>query len=162
MAERIDEAALPVSSPRHWMVPDGIETTVRACLHRARNERVGIVGEDLYPCRGRTQLHRSFPTVVLRFAESIGAPSISIPTTDPRFQSSVTPSACLYHARAAGASATASMTVINDWCLNVTITSTENGRVAHPLTFTFHSNSVLGLVDAGDRTGRETRGQAPG
>src|SRR5438876_9115838 len=58
---------------------------------------------------------------------NIGAPSISIPTTDPRFQSSVAPSARVYHASAAGASATASITDITGRLLDVTtLSSPEN------------------------------------
>src|SRR5439155_12956461 len=69
VAERIDEAALPVSSPRHLMVPDAVETALRARLHRPSNERIWIIAEHLHSRGGRAQLQRSFPTVLLRFAE---------------------------------------------------------------------------------------------
>jgi hypothetical protein len=69
MAEWIDETALPVSSPRHLMIPDWVEITVRAGLHRPSDERVRVVAKDLNSCRGHTELHRSFPTVLLRLSE---------------------------------------------------------------------------------------------
>src|SRR5688572_22610342 len=43
------------------------------------------------------------------------APAISKPITDPKFQSSVAPSASLYQAQAAGASMTANITEITNW-----------------------------------------------
>jgi len=56
-----------------------------------------------------------------------------MPTTPPRFQSSVAPSACLYHASAAGASGTASIMEIKGWRLDITITSADYGACCNRL-----------------------------
>jgi hypothetical protein len=44
------------------------------------------------------------------FPTKNGAPAISRPATDPRFHSSMAPSACVYYATAFGASGTATIT----------------------------------------------------
>ena len=49
MAERIDEASLPVNSPRRLVVAYLVDRTVRPSRHRAVNKAVGVVCEHLDP-----------------------------------------------------------------------------------------------------------------
>jgi len=67
--ERVDEAALPVRSPRHLMVPDTGETALGARLQSASDQRIRVVAEHLHSGRRCTELRRSLPAVLLRLTE---------------------------------------------------------------------------------------------
>ncbi len=69
VSERVDEAALPVSSPRHLMVPGAGETALRARLQSASDQRIRIVAEHLHPGRRCTELRWSLPAVLRRLTE---------------------------------------------------------------------------------------------
>jgi hypothetical protein len=43
VAERVDEAALPVKAPRHLMVTDLVDAAVRAGCHGPFDESIGVV-----------------------------------------------------------------------------------------------------------------------
>src|SRR6185437_557206 len=65
VAERVDEASLPVNAPWRLMVADLVDAAVRAGCHGAFDESVRVVGEDLDshgPGAGRG---RGVPAVVL-------------------------------------------------------------------------------------------------
>src|SRR5512139_2592411 len=69
MAERIDEAALPMSPPWCLMVPNGVAAPLCARPYRLRDEGIGIVAEHLNPCRRGAQPFRAFPAIPLRLAD---------------------------------------------------------------------------------------------
>ena len=102
VADRVDEASLPVNAPWRLTVADLVDAAVRAGCHGTFDESVRVVGEDLdshglVPATaGASQpLFSGSPT-------KTGAPAMLNPATRPRFHSSVAPSACLYQSTEPG------------------------------------------------------------
>ena len=112
VAERVDEAALPVNAPGCLVITDLVDATVGTGLDGPVDEAVGIVDEYLNPDGSRAKGSRGVPAVVLGLAEKERAPATVSPTTPPRSHSLLAPSACAYHRAAAEASGTASITEI--------------------------------------------------
>src|SRR6516225_12037587 len=69
VAERVDEAALPVNAPGRLVVTDLVDTAVGASGHGAVDEAVRVLDEHLDPDRPRAKGGRCVPTVALGFAE---------------------------------------------------------------------------------------------
>ncbi len=112
VAERVDEAALPVDPPWRLVVTDLVDAAVGSGRHGAIDEAVRVIDEHLDPDRPRANSGRGVPAVVLGLAEEERGTGKVSPTTPPRFHSSVAPSASEYHRAAAAASGTASITEI--------------------------------------------------
>src|SRR5262249_11347930 len=93
-----------------WL-PSAPAATARAMNPSGSSVNTSILTE------GRPRLSGVAEPLFSGSPRKTGAPSISNPTTEPRFHSSVAPSTLLYHASAAGASSTAGFTEINTFRL---------------------------------------------
>src|SRR5262245_1474727 len=69
VADRVDEAALPVNAPGRLVITDLVDAAVGASGHGAVNEAVRVIDECLDPDRPRANGGRRVPAVVLGFAE---------------------------------------------------------------------------------------------
>jgi hypothetical protein len=113
VAERVDEAALPVNSPRCFVITDPVDAAVGSSRHGAFDEAIRVIYEHLDPDRSRAKDSRGVPAVVLRLAEKERATGNGQPHHAAKVpQFSGAPSACAYHRAAAAASGTASITEI--------------------------------------------------
>jgi len=113
VAERVDEAALPVNSPRCFVITDLVDAAVGSSRHGAFDEAIRVIYEHLDPDRSRAKDSRGCPNRSFSGSPRKNGPPATIsPTTPPRFYSSVAPSARAYHRAAAAASGTASITEI--------------------------------------------------
>src|SRR5688572_11287317 len=80
MAIGVEKPALPMRSPRHFMVPHRI-VAIRPRCHSATDERVWIIYKYLYThCRG-AQRDRALPAIVLWLGEEEGR-SMDLQTDD--------------------------------------------------------------------------------
>jgi len=73
MAERVEEPALPMRSPRHRMISHRI-VVVRTRRCSTVGECVWIVHEHLHPHRRGTKHTRAFPAVAFRLGEKERSP----------------------------------------------------------------------------------------
>src|SRR5215471_21478094 len=69
VAERIEEAPLPVSAPRRLMIPDRIERSVRAGRDGAGDEAVRVVAKHFHARRRRTGARGRVPAVLRGLAD---------------------------------------------------------------------------------------------
>src|SRR5207253_7280453 len=74
VAERVDEAALPVNAPWRLVVADLVDTAVRSSCHGAFDKAVGVVHENLDSDRRCANSGRGVPAVVRRFAQEVWGP----------------------------------------------------------------------------------------
>lgn len=68
VAERVDEASLPVNAPWRLMVADLVDAAVRAGCHSTFDESVGVVCKDLDSHGPGAGYGRGVPAVVLGLA----------------------------------------------------------------------------------------------
>ena len=66
VAERVDEAALPVNSPRCFVITDLVDAAVGSSRHGAFDEAIRVNYEHLDPDRSRAKDSRGVPTVLSR------------------------------------------------------------------------------------------------
>jgi hypothetical protein len=69
MAERVDEAALPVDAPRHLMITDLVDAAIGSGCYGALDEAVRVIDEHFDADRARAKCGGGVPAVVLGFTE---------------------------------------------------------------------------------------------
>jgi hypothetical protein len=111
MPKWVGEPTLPMYAPRRVVIREALDVA-RPSIACPLDELIRVLHEYLNPSRAEPGVNR-LRSVILPGTASCrkkGAPSTSRPATPPRSQSSVAPSAALYHRTAACASGTISIT----------------------------------------------------
>jgi hypothetical protein len=85
VAERVNEASLPMNAPRRLMVADLVRAAVRPSCHGTLDESVRVVGEDLDSHGPDADRGQSGPAVVLGLAHENRAPAMLSPATSPGY-----------------------------------------------------------------------------
>src|SRR5262245_66502672 len=75
VAERIGETALPVRAPRHGVIAHRVVLRRRACGDGPRDERIGVIAEDLDAGGRHAEVLRVVPAIAFRLANKEGCAS---------------------------------------------------------------------------------------
>jgi hypothetical protein len=106
-----------VGVPEPLVIRNGVWAALCASFQSLSNQGIGLVTEQFDPGGRDAELGWALPSVLGWLPEENGGPpSISMAATDPKFQSSVAPSALLYQLTASAVSSTASITDITEPC----------------------------------------------
>lgn len=83
-AERVDETALPLTTPRRLVVTDLIDAALGSCSHGAADDAVRIIDEHL-----ESRVTKASQPLFAGSPRKSEAPATASPTTPPGFRGSV-------------------------------------------------------------------------